>query len=69
MKEMHGNKFGQSQGTAMTRKEIAAMLGVSPETVIRDEQIAVKKLRAAIEAEAAEAGCSVRQWLFCGETI
>jgi DNA-binding CsgD family transcriptional regulator len=64
-----GNKFGQHPSTVLTRRETASILGVSKETVYLDERRAIRKLQEAIEREAAAAGCSVRQWLFCGESI
>lgn len=67
--DRYGNKYGQSAGTNLTRREIADRLGVSKETVFLDERRAVAKFREAVEREAAEAGCSVRQWLFGVEPV
>lgn len=64
-----GNKYAQAEFSARTQLDVAQLLGVSREHVGKAERRAIKKLREAVEREAAEAGCSVRQWLFGEATV
>lgn len=53
------------EGT-LTQDELAEVKGISRRMVQKIESRALKKVKAAIEREAAEAGLSVRDWLFEG---
>ncbi len=57
--------FGNAaSGTAaMTLSEIGKMFGVSLQSVQSIEQRAIRKIKAAIESEAAKAGMTVEEWL------
>jgi hypothetical protein len=57
-----------ASSVAMTQQEIATRLGVHVITIKRIEARALRKIRAAIEAEAAAAGVEVSEWLFVAQT-
>lgn len=59
-------QFGsKTQGTALySLAEIGAAFGVTLQTIQGVEQRALKKIRHAIEAEAAESGMTVGEWLY-----
>lgn len=65
MKTKKRKTFGNANsGTALrSLAEIGAMFGVSLQSIQCVEQRALKKIRAAIEREAASEGMSVRDWI------
>ena len=55
------------QRVGLSQYEVAALLGISRRRVFQIEKLALKKLRLAIEAEAAAAGMSIEEWFLDGE--
>jgi len=51
----------------LSQQAIGKRFGVSFQTIQRTEQIALKKIRRAIEREARQAGCTPMEWLLGDE--
>jgi hypothetical protein len=56
------------QRVGLSQYEVADLMGITRTRVHQIEKRALKKLRAAIEAEAVAAGISVEEWFLLGET-
>lgn len=62
-----GERYEQPSGTfpvpGLSQYQVAELIGVSRQRVFELEHRALRKIRAAIEAEAAAAGVSPLEWL------